>query len=73
MRRASASDFATQVDRLAGPDASIYFVRADGYRLLEGTCASVSDQLASIRDRTFQVGRREVIEGSTLERFSTSR
>jgi hypothetical protein len=73
MKRASASDFATEVDRLAGPDASIYFVRADGYRLLEGTCASVSDQLASIRDRTFQIGRREVIEGGTLERFSTSR
>ncbi len=73
MKRASASDFATQVDKLAGPDASIYFVRADGYRLLEGTCASVSDQLASIRDRTFQIGRRQVVEGATLERFSTSR
>jgi hypothetical protein len=71
MKSASASDFAQQVDELAGPDASIYFVRADGYRTLETTCASISDQLASLRDRTFQVGRRQVIEGSTLERFST--
>jgi hypothetical protein len=71
MKAASASDFATQVDDLAGPDASIYYVRADGYRTLETTCASVSDQLASLRDRTFQVGRRQVVEGGTLERFST--
>ncbi|HSP37965.1 MAG TPA: glycosyltransferase family 39 protein [Frankiaceae bacterium] len=71
MKKASASDFATQVDELAGPDASIYYVRADGYRTLESTCASVSDQLASLRDRTFQVGRRQVVEGGTLERFST--
>jgi mannosyltransferase len=71
MKKASASDFATQVDELAGPDASIYFVRADGYRLLEGTCAAVSDQLASLRDRTFQVARQQVVEGATLERFST--
>jgi hypothetical protein len=71
MKKASASDFATQVDELAGPDASIYYVRADGYRTLETTCASVSDQLASLRDRTFQVGRRQVVEGGTLERFST--
>lgn len=71
MEKASASDFAIQVDELAGPDSSIYFVRADGYRTLESTCASISDQLASLRDRTFQVGRREVIEGGTLERFST--
>ena len=71
MKKASASDFATQVDELAGPDASIYYVRADGYRTLESTCASVSDQLASLRDRTPQVGRRQVVEGGTLERFST--
>jgi mannosyltransferase len=71
VQRASAADFATQVDELAGPDASIYFVRADGYRLLGSSCASISDQLASLRDRTFQVARRQVIEGGTLERFST--
>jgi hypothetical protein len=71
MKKASPSDFAAQVDDLAGPDASIYFVRADGYRLLEGTCAAVSDQLASLRDRTFQIGRQQVVEGATLERFST--
>jgi hypothetical protein len=71
MQRASASDFAGRVDTMAGAGGSIYFVRADGYRTLETTCASISDQLASLRDRTFQIGRREVIEGSTLERFST--
>jgi 4-amino-4-deoxy-L-arabinose transferase-like glycosyltransferase len=71
MQRASAADFATQVDKLAGPDASIYFVRADGYRTLETTCGAISDQLASLRDRTLQIGRRQVVEGSTLERFST--
>lgn len=72
MERASATDFATQVDELAGRDASIYFVRADGYRTLEGTCGAISDQLTSLRDRTVQVGRADdVIEGGTLERFST--
>jgi hypothetical protein len=71
MKRASAADFAAQVDELAGPDSSIYYVRADGYRTLETTCASISDQFASLRDRTFQIARRQVVEGSTLERFST--
>jgi mannosyltransferase len=73
MKQASGADFAAQVDELAGPDASIYYVRADGYRTLESTCASISDQLASFRDRTFQVARGAVVEGGTLERFSTSR
>jgi hypothetical protein len=73
MKKASGADFAAQVDELAGPDASIYYVRADGYRTLESTCASISDQLASFRDRTFQVARGAVVEGGTLERFSTSR
>jgi mannosyltransferase len=54
-----------------GPSLSIYFVRADGYRTLETTCGSISDQLAALRDRTFQVSRRQVVEGATLERFST--
>jgi mannosyltransferase len=71
MEHASGADFAVQVDNLAGPDSSIYFVRADGYRTLETTCGSISDQLAALRDRTFQVSRRQVVEGATLERFST--
>ncbi len=72
MEHASAADFATQVDELAGPDSSIYFVEADGYRTLETTCGAISDQLASLRDRTPQISRAgSVIEGASLERFST--
>ncbi len=73
MQRASSADFARQVDRLAGPYNAIYFVRADGYRLLETTCGAASDQLASVRERTFQLARRQLLEGATLERFSTIR
>ena len=73
MQRASSADFAQQVNRLAGPYGAIYLVRADGYRLLERTCAAVSDQLAAIRERTFEVPRRALLEGADLERFSTLR
>jgi hypothetical protein len=73
MQRASAADFATEVNTLAGPDHAVLLVRADGYRFLEGTCALLSDQLATLRDRTVQVDRRDLFEGATLDRFSTLR
>ena len=73
MQRANSSDFARAVDRLAGPYGAIYFVRADGYRLLEHTCAATSDQLAAVRERTLQLARQSLLEGATLERFSTVR
>ncbi len=73
MQRANSADFARAVDRLAGPYGAIYFVRADGYRLLEDTCAATSDQLATVRERTFQLAREPLLEGATLERFSTVR
>lgn len=70
MQRASGAQFAAQVNELAGPDHAILFVRADGYRFLEGSCALISDQLASVRDRTVHVERQRLLEGATLERFS---
>jgi mannosyltransferase len=72
MKAATASDFAERVNRLAGPDHAIFFVRADGYRTLEGACASVSDQLASFRDRTLVLPRKGLLESAALERFSTT-
>jgi len=38
-------------------------VRADGYQLLERTCAAVSNQLAADRERTFELPRRALLEG----------
>ena len=73
MKAATASDFAERVNRLAGPDHAIFFVRADGYRTLEGACASISDQLASFRDRTQVLPRKSLLESAALERFSTTR
>jgi hypothetical protein len=73
MQRASGADFAAEVNALAGPDHAVLLVRADGYRFLEGTCALLSDQLATLRDRTVQVDRRDLYEGATLDRFSTLR
>ncbi len=74
MSHASATDFARQLDQLAGPDGSIYLVRADGYRTLGDSCAEVSDQLAArARDRVNQVSRRKLLESSMLVRFSTKR
>ncbi|AEH09667.1 MULTISPECIES: glycosyltransferase family 39 protein [Protofrankia] len=73
MRRASGADFAARVNTMAGPGHAVFLVRADGYKTLEGACAVVSDQLAALRDRTFQVDRRMVYEGASLERFSTLR
>lgn len=73
MKAATASDFAERVNRLAGPDHAIFFVRADGYRTLEGTCVAISDQLASFRDRTQVLPRKSVLESAALERFSTIR
>ncbi len=74
MSHASATDFARRVDRLAGPNSSIYLVRADGYRTLGDSCAEVSDQLAALgRDPIVQVGRPHLLESSLLVRFSTKR
>ena len=73
MKAATASDFAERVNRLAGPDHAVFFVRADGYRTLEGACAAVSDQLASFRDRTQVLPRKSLLESAALERFSTTR
>jgi mannosyltransferase len=74
MGRASATDFAHQLDKLAGPNGSIYLVRADGYRTLGDSCSEVSDQLAALgRDRVTQVNRRSLLESSMLVRFSTKR
>jgi hypothetical protein len=73
MKAATASDFAERVNRLAGPDHAIFFVRADGYRTLEGACTAVSDQLASFRDRTQVLPRKSQLESAALERFSTTR
>jgi mannosyltransferase len=74
MEHASATDFARQLDQLAGPDGSIYLVRADGYRTLGDDCSEVSDQLAALgRDRVAQVNRRAILESSQLVRFSTKR
>jgi hypothetical protein len=73
MKAATASDFAERVNRLAGPDHAIFFVRADGYRTLEGTCGAVSDQLASFRDRTLVLPRGNLLESAALERFATIR
>jgi hypothetical protein len=71
VQRASGAAFAAKVNALAGPRSAILFVRADGYKFLEGSCALISDQLASRRDRTVQVEGRHLYEGVTLERFST--
>ncbi|MCL9758986.1 glycosyltransferase family 39 protein [Frankia sp. AiPa1] len=73
MRRANGTTFAAEVNRLAGPDHAVLLVRADGYRFLEGACAVVSDQLATMRDRQIQVYQRDLYEGASLERFSTLR
>jgi mannosyltransferase len=74
MGRASATDFARQLDQLAGPDGSIYLVRADGYRTLGDSCSEVADQLAARgRDPVTQVSRRRLLESSMLVRFSTKR
>ncbi len=74
MAGASATDFARQLDQMAGPNGSIYLVKADGYRTLGDDCAEVSDQLAALgRDRVTQVNRRPLLESSQLIRFSTKR
>ncbi|MCM3926025.1 glycosyltransferase family 39 protein, partial [Frankia sp. AiPs1] len=73
MQRANGTTFAAEVNKLAGPDHAVLLVRADGYRFLEGACAVLSDQLATLRDRTVQVERRDLYEGASLERFSTLR
>ncbi len=73
MKRANGTTFAAEVNELAGPDHAVLLVRADGYRFLEGACAVLSDQLATLRDRTVQVERRDLYEGASLERFSTLR
>ncbi|MCK9925168.1 glycosyltransferase family 39 protein [Frankia sp. AgPm24] len=73
MRHANGTAFAAEVNELAGPDHAVLLVRADGYRFLEGACAVLSDQLATLRDRTVQVYQRDLYEGASLERFSTLR
>jgi mannosyltransferase len=73
MQSARGADFAAQVNTMAGPQHAIFLVRADGYRYLEGSCAVISDQLASLRDRTVQITKRDLYEGASLERFSTLR
>ncbi|WP_462187265.1 MULTISPECIES: glycosyltransferase family 39 protein [unclassified Frankia] len=73
MKRANGTSFAAEVNELAGPGHAVLLVRADGYRFLEGACAVLSDQLATLRDRTVQVERRNLYEGASLERFSTLR
>ena len=74
MGAASATSFARQIDQMAGPNGSIYLVRADGYRALGDSCSEVSDQLAALgRDRVTQVNRRPLLESSMLIRFSTKR
>ncbi len=73
MQRANGTAFAAEVNELAGPDHAVLLVRADGYRFLEGACAVLSDQLATLRDRTVQVEPRDLYEGASLERFSTLR
>ncbi|WP_347177254.1 glycosyltransferase family 39 protein [Parafrankia sp. EAN1pec] len=73
MKRANGAAFAAEVNDLAGPDHAVLLVRADGYRFLEGACAVLSDQLASLRDRALQVEKRDLYEGASLERFSTLR
>ncbi|HEX4019466.1 MAG TPA: glycosyltransferase family 39 protein [Frankiaceae bacterium] len=74
MEQASPTAFAHQLDQLAGPDGSIYLVSADGYRTLGDDCSEVADQLAALgRDPVAQVGRRRLLESSTLVRFSTKR
>nr|MDT0663668.1 hypothetical protein [Micromonospora sp. DSM 115978] len=70
MQQASGAEFAATVHAMAGPENAVLFVRADGYRFLEGSCALISDQLASVRDRVVHVERRRLYEGATLERFS---
>ncbi len=74
MGHASATAFARQIDEMAGPNGSIYLVRADGYRTLGDSCSEVADQLAALgRDPVAQVSRRRLLESSMLVRFSTKR
>lgn len=74
MEAASPTAFAAQLDRLAGPNGSIYLVSGDGYRTLGDDCSEVADQLSALgRDPVAQVGRRRLLESSTLVRFSTKR
>jgi mannosyltransferase len=74
MEQASPTAFAHELDQLAGPDGSVYLVSADGYRTLGDDCSEVADQLSALgRDPVAQVGRRRLLESSTLVRFSTKR
>jgi mannosyltransferase len=74
MKAASATAFAQDLDKMAGPDGSIYLVSADGYRTLGDDCSEVADQLSALgRDPVVQVGRRSLLESGTLTRFSTKR
>jgi hypothetical protein len=74
MKDASPTAFAHQLDDLAGPNGSIYLVRADGYRTLGDSCSEVGDQLAALgRDPVVQVNRRSLLESGQLVRFSTKR
>ena len=74
MEQASPTAFAHELDKLAGPDGSIYLVSADGYRTLGDDCSEVADQLSALgRDPVAQVGRRRLLESATLVRFSTKR